>query len=184
MSEAMNYAPASVEAYDLPEVPAADMQRLVERFIHHEAHLLDSYDLLGWLKLLTPDIDYRMPTRSTIDDMDMRKSFSDKSFHMIEDYGSLAARMERLQSGAGWSEKPPSRVRRHISGIHVGPPDGDDVPVRSNLLFFWVRDKDPIVVSAERQDRVRLVDGRPYLARRLVLLDHVSIPIPNLSVVL
>ena len=173
-----------VQSYDLPESAPPGLSRDVERFLHYEAELLDGYDLLTWLKLVTPDIDYRMPVRTAVDELDLDHSFSSRAFHMIEDYGSLNARMTRLVSGSAWAEKPPSRVRRHISNIRVAPAAEDTVKARSYLLFSWARDEQQYTLSGERRDVLRIVEGRLYLARRLVLLDHVSIPIPNLSVVL
>jgi 3-phenylpropionate/cinnamic acid dioxygenase small subunit len=184
MSGALAYESSSVQPYQIPAAAPESLWREVEQFLYYEAQLLDSYELATWMKLITPDIDYRIPIRSTIDSLNLDKAFSVNAFHMVEDYGSLAARMERLISGTGWSEKPPSRVRRHISNIRVAPAVGDDVKVRSNLLFFWARGQLPVTMSAERRDILRIVDGRLYLAKRAVLLDHVSIPIPNLSVVL
>ena len=183
MSAALSKEKGGVEPYTLPPAAPSELVRDVERFLHYEAQLLDSYNLRTWLQLITPDIDYRMPIRTTVDNFDLDKAFGGHAFHMIEDYGSLCAKMDRLLSGSAWSEKPPSRVRRHISNIRVAPVDGASVDVRSNLLFFWARDQQPFTLSGERRDLLRLIDGRLYLARRLVLLDHDSIPIPNLSVV-
>jgi 3-phenylpropionate/cinnamic acid dioxygenase small subunit len=173
-----------VQVYDLPAAAPPGLSRDVERFLYYEAELLDAYDLLSWLKLVTADIDYRMPVRTAVDELDLDQSYSNQAYHMIEDYGSLNARMTRLVSGSAWAEKPPSRVRRHISNIRVAPADEDTVKARSYLLFTWARDEQQYTLSGERQDVLRVIEGRLYLARRLVLLDHASIPIPNLSVVL
>lgn len=185
---AISHAAASratgVEPYDLPVFASDELKRKVEQFLLHEAQLLDTWQLAAWTKLITPDIVYRMPMRNSIDDLEFEKAFSKRAFHMVEDYESLKARMDRFLGPAAWSEKPPSRVRRHISSICVFAAEGDEVPVRSNLLFFWARDKQQVVMSGERRDRLRLIDGRPYLAQRVVLLDHVSLPVPNLSIVL
>jgi ethylbenzene dioxygenase beta subunit len=174
----------AVEAYDMPAAAPEELRRQVEQFLHYEAQLLDEWKLPDWLKLITQDIDYRIPVRNTVDSMDIAKSFSTQAFHMVENYGSLAPRMQRFSMGTAWSEKPPSRVRRHVSNIRVSPLQGDEVAVRSNLLFFWGRDNREIIVSAERNDTLRLIQGRLYLAKRTILLDHVSLPLPNLSVVL
>lgn len=184
MSDTLTPDPASVEPYELPPAAPESLRRDVERFLHYEAELLDGYDLSGWMKLVAPEIDYRMPIRTTVDSLDVEQAYSGRAFHMVEDYGSLAARMERLETGGGWSERPPSRVRRHISNIRVSPADGDTIGARSNLLFFWARERTQTTLSGERRDVLRIVDDRLYLARRTVFLDHDSIPIPNLSVVL
>jgi 3-phenylpropionate/trans-cinnamate dioxygenase beta subunit len=80
------------------------------RFLFQEAELLDGFKLLEWLLLLDRDIDYRIPNRSARPQDELDKSFSTTTFHMIEHYGSLEARMKRFGAG-GWSEFPPSRTR-------------------------------------------------------------------------
>jgi ethylbenzene dioxygenase beta subunit len=181
---AENVTVTDVHPYQLPVFASENLQRQVNQFLIHEAQLLDTWQVETWIKLITPDIDYRMPMRNSIDDLDLGKSFSTRAFHMIEDHASLLARMKRFSGPAAWSEKPPSRVRRHISNVTALADENNEIPVRSNLLFFWARDQQQIVMSAERRDRLRLIDGRLYLAKRLVLLDHVTLPVPNLSVVL
>ena len=171
-------------SYDLPLSAPVELSHEIACFLHYEAQLLDNYDLLTWLKLITLDIDYRVPVRTSVDNLDLNQAFSSKAFHMIEDYGSLSIRMERLASGSAWSERPPSRVRRHISNIRVAPAEKQNVQVRSYLLFHWEREEQQYILSGERRDVIRIIDDNFYLARRLVLLDHLSISIPNLSVVL
>jgi 3-phenylpropionate/cinnamic acid dioxygenase small subunit len=168
------------EANARPEM----LQMQAEQFLFREAEVLDEWNLMGWLDMITPDIDYRIPIRTTRETSQNGEMFSQQSFHMIEDYGSLAARMKRIEGGNAFSESPRSRVRRHISNIRVGNTDNGEMNVRSNLLFFWARDELERLVSAERQDVLRTVEGKLLLARRTVLVDHVSLPLPNLSVVL
>ena len=159
------------------------LQREVERFLYNEAELLDTWQLTAWLELITKDIDYRMPVRTTRYDKQAGDIFSGRAYHMIEDYGSLAARIARLGSVNAWSESPHSRVRRHVSTVRVSE-KGGEVHAKSNLLFFWARDALEVLISAERQDVLRMVDGRLWLAKRTVLLDHTTLPVPNLSFIL
>ena len=154
-----------------------------ERFLFQEAELLDDFKLLEWLLLLDRQIDYRIPIRSTRPHDELDKSFSATAFHMIEHFGSLEARMKRFGAG-GWSEFPPSRTRRNLSNIRVGRSAADRLSVKSNLLYFWARDEQNVIVSAERHDELREIDGTLKLARRVVLVDHTTLPLPNLSVVL
>lgn len=184
MSETLTEDCPAVQPYELPAAADYKLRSQVERFLCYDAELLDAYRLLDWMRLVTPDFQYCMPVRNNIDSLDLDAAFSERAFHMIEDYGSLNARMKRLVGGLAWSEKPPSRIRRHVSNIRVAPPGGEEIGVKSNLLFFWGRDETSATISAERRDTLRLIDGRLYLAQRHVLLDHLSIPIPNLSVVL
>jgi 3-phenylpropionate/cinnamic acid dioxygenase small subunit len=154
-----------------------------ERFLFREAELLDDFKLLDWLLLLDREIDYRIPVRCTRPQDELDKSFSATAFHMIEHFGSLEARMKRFGAG-GWSEFPPSRTRRNVSNIRVDRCAADRLSVKSNLLYFWSRDEDHIIVSAERHDELRECDSTIKLRRRTVFVDHTTVPLPNLSVVL
>lgn len=158
-------------------------QYSAEQFLFQEAELLDNFKLLDWLSLLDREIDYRIPIRSTRPQEEFDKSFSATTFHMIEHFGSLEARMKRFGAG-GWSEFPPSRTRRNLSNIRVGRAAADTLLVKSNLLYFWARDEQHVIVSAERHDQLRETAGTLKLARRVVLVDHTTLPLPNLSVVL
>lgn len=156
----------------------------VERFLYAEAGLLDNWKVMDWLGLITKDIDYRIPVRTNLDVGQEDEKFSLTAYHMIEDFGSLAARMKRIDGGFAFSETPRSRVRRHISNVCINSRSDGVVEVSSNLLFFWARDEFERLVSAERRDVLREEGGELRLARRVVLLDHVTLPIPNLTVVL
>lgn len=160
------------------------LHRQVERFLFHEAELLDSWRLNDWLALIVKDIDYRMPVRTTRADKQAGEIYSSRSFHMLEDYGSLAARVARLSGAAAWSEYPASRARRHISNVRVAPAAGEEINVKSYILFYWGRDDLQTFISGERHDVLRAVDGRLMLAKRTVFVDHTALPIPNLSMVL
>ncbi|GFM25890.1 aromatic-ring-hydroxylating dioxygenase subunit beta, partial [Mycobacterium sp. PO2] len=86
-----------------------------------------------------------------------------------------------------WAESPRSRTRHFVSNIRtVAGPEADELTVRSNLLFFRSRGDSGRweLLSAERVDVLRRTDDSLRLARREVLLDHSTLPIDNLSVVL
>jgi 3-phenylpropionate/cinnamic acid dioxygenase small subunit len=153
------------------------------RFLFQEAELLDGFRLLEWLLLLDRDIDYRIPIRSTRPQDELDKSFSTTTFHMIEHYGSLEARMKRFGAG-GWSEFPPSRTRRNVTNIRVDRQTQGRLSVKSNLLYYWARDEQQVIVSAERHDELLERDNGLKLARRIVFVDHTTLPLPNLSIVL
>lgn len=160
------------------------LQRQVERFLYTEAELLDTWQLTAWLELVAKDIDYRMPVRTTRIDKQAGEIYSSRSFHMLEDYGSLAARVARLTGAAAWSEYPASRTRRHISNVRVAPAVGEEINAKSYILYYWGRDDLQTFISGERHDVLRAADGRLMLAKRTVFVDHTALPIPNLSMVL
>jgi 3-phenylpropionate/cinnamic acid dioxygenase small subunit len=157
--------------------------RRVEEFLFREAEPLDAARFGAWLDLLTDDIDNRIPIRVTRERTALDLQFSHASFHMVEDRGSLAARVARFDTEYAWSENPPSRTRRFVSNVRL---DAFEAPleVRSNLLFFWAREETQVLLSAERHDLIRIEDEGLRLARRVVCLDHTTLPIPNLAVFL
>ena len=159
------------------------LQRQVERFLYTEAELLDTWQLTAWLDLVAKDIQYRMPVRNTRTDKQAGEIYSTRSFHMLEDYESLAARVARLSGTAAWSEYPNSRARRHISNVRTTR-TGDEIGAKSYILYYWGRDELQTMISGERQDVLRIADGRLKLAKRTVYVDHTVLPIPNLSMVL
>src|SRR5919199_5442314 len=146
------------------------------RFLFAEAELLDGNQLRAWLALLTPDVDYRVPVRLTRE-RGAGPGFSDRSYYLKEDFGSLQTRVTRLESEHAWAENPPTRTRRLVANVRVRDPGAGDgaaeVAVKSNLAVYCYRGDTPvpIILTAERQDTLRHVEGAWRLARRLVLLD-------------
>jgi 3-phenylpropionate/cinnamic acid dioxygenase small subunit len=73
-----------------------------------------------------------------------------------------------------------------VTNVRLNPGEGDDeIAVRSNVLLFRNRGDSPNhdLLSAERRDVVRRVDGRWKLARRRVILDHSTLPTHNLPII-
>lgn len=155
----------------------------VQEWLVHEAELLDNRRYREWLALLTDDVVYRMPVRvtsahsledSTLDDMD----------HFDEDRYSLGKRVERFETQHAWAEDPPSRTRHYVTNVRVSEGDGDELIVKSYLLLFRSRGdvREPDLVSSERTDVLRQVDGELRLARRDVLVDESVLRTQNLAV--
>src|SRR6266849_2685661 len=165
---------------------AAALHRSCEAFLYREAELLDNGELHAWFGLLTTDIDYRVPVRVTRERAAGASPFSTRAFHLLEDWGSLQARVKRFDTDFAWSEDPPSRTRRFVSNVRVqaGEHDGE-VQVKSNLLIYRARGDNPAdLICGERHDTLRRADREWRLARRLVLLDHTSLPTETLAIFL
>jgi ethylbenzene dioxygenase beta subunit len=153
----------------------------VEEFLYREAELFDEWRLREWLAMLTEDIVYRVPIRIAKEKTEGESAvtgISTEMFHLDEDIHSLELRVERLETGFAWAEEPPSRIRHHVSNVRV-----DEERVRSNVLVYRSRwDKpDYDILSAERRDVFRRVDGELKLASRDVILDSTSVPTLNLT---
>ncbi|MSQ72318.1 MAG: phenylpropionate dioxygenase [Betaproteobacteria bacterium] len=162
------------------------IERACERFLYAEARLLDRHQYGNWLALLSPEIDYRIPVRRTVSKHD-GDGFSDKAFFMEEDFGSLALRIKRFESDYAWSENPPTRTRRMVANVHlerIG--SGGEAQVCSNLVVYCFRGDAPVpvVLSAERQDTLCMLDQGWQLKQRLVLLDTTVLGMESLSIFL
>lgn len=156
-----------------------------EEFLYQEAHLLDDRQVSEWFDLVTEDIDYRVPVRTTRE-RSAEDEFSAQAYHLKEDHESLRVRVERLENDFAWSENPPSRNRRFVSNVTVLGVDNGELDVRSNLLVHRSHEDEttPDLLSAERRDTLRRTDDGFRLAARTVLLDHTVLPTNSLSIIL
>jgi 3-phenylpropionate/cinnamic acid dioxygenase small subunit len=166
----------------------------IQRFLYKEARLLDSRDYRNWLKLLTDDVFYVMPTRfnrlreGPDEDWSVEKELGELAF-FEENMASLRIRVERFYTGMAWTEEPPSRTRHLITNIEV---EDDEEPnqalVYSNFLAFRSRldglPENEDFLFGCRQDLLRLADGEWKLARRRIITDSVVINAQNLSLFL
>ena len=163
---------------------------LVERnaaaYLYREALLLDHYRYRDWLNLLSQDVLYRAPIR-TSREAAHAPGFSEDGFHFEETWGRLEQRVRRLETEYAWAEDPPSRVRRFVTNVLVDPESRpEEVKVSSYLLLTRARleDVQSHFLSAERQDVLRDEGDGYRLLDRLILLDHTIVPTPNLGIFL
>jgi 3-phenylpropionate/cinnamic acid dioxygenase small subunit len=155
-------------------------------FLNTEAELLDDNKIREWFALLDPEIDYKVPIRVTRERA-AGAGFSFEGWHMYEDYGSLEARVARLETEYAWAEDPPSRTRRLVSNIRLEPAGADnEINVKSNFLIYRGRYDSPSfnLIAGERHDSLRRVNRELKLLKRLVLLDHATLGTHNLAIFL
>ncbi|HKP17348.1 MAG TPA: aromatic-ring-hydroxylating dioxygenase subunit beta [Gaiellaceae bacterium] len=156
------------------------------QWLHHEAELLDDNRITEWFELIDQDIDYRVPIRVTRERA-AGPGFSTDGWHMFEDYGSLAARVARLETEYAWAEDPPSRTRRLVTNVRAARHgDGSLIEVKSNLLIYRGRYDAPEfnLIAGERHDTLRRSDDRIRLLKRMVLLDQATVATHNLAIFL
>ncbi len=160
-----------------------ELEREIGEFFYREAELLDSNRLENWLELLTEDISYEMPVRLTRERG--QPDVSSQTGHFSEDRRSLELRVKRLGTDFGWAENPPSRTRRFISNIRVeNTSNPNEVKARSYFLLYRSRGSSTQVdlISGERQDLLRKLDGRWKLASRLIIVDQTVLGTRNLAI--
>jgi PAH dioxygenase small subunit len=156
--------------------------------VHHmlvaEAELLDDRRFEEWLGLMTEDIEYTAPVR--VFKKNPGPDVVDANLLFDENLTSLTLRVKRLSTDVAWAEDPPSLTRRMVSNIRVRPADSDELGVKSNLLLFRSRGGggQHDIVCAQREDRLRRVEGALKIARRRIVFDQASLGTKNLAVFL
>ena len=163
-------------------LPHTELHGRITGFFYYEAELLDTYKFSEWLALLSPDIQYRMPVRTTQFLTD-GEGFQEFEF-FSDNLASLTTRVRRLETEFAWAEVPPSRSRHFVSNVIVEEPDdGDGLDVRSSFLVTRTRqDLDYQMFTGVRHDRLLEVDGGFQIARRTILVDQTVITATNLSI--
>jgi 3-phenylpropionate/cinnamic acid dioxygenase small subunit len=176
----------------------AEIIREVEQFYYREARLLDERRFHEWLQLLTDDIHYWMPVRSSrypksskaIAILDPARyeeeelSKEDELAILDETKETLARRIARLDTGLAWAEDPPSRTRHLIVNIEVEPGDTDsELKVYSNFIVYRNRSEtEQDLYVGGRQDVLRKGNGTWQIARRKIILDQTVLLAKNVSI--
>ena len=156
----------------------------IQRFMHHEAALLDRREFMAWLELLTDGIVYRVSVQVT------RQGESGPEHYSIidEDTDSLTLRIRQLADPRlTRAENPPSLTRRFVSNLeatHAAPPD--TYTVVTNILVHRARAriKETGTYIGERRDVLRRLNGQLLIAERHVLLDHTILHDGSMSTLL
>jgi 3-phenylpropionate/cinnamic acid dioxygenase small subunit len=153
------------------------------QFLYYEADLLDTGRFDEWLELLTDDVEYRMPVRTTRSRA-AGAGFDEAMDFFTEDSASLSMRVRRLDTEFAWAEDPPSRTRRFVTNVRVEPVSDGELSVVSNVLIFRTRGDTaaPELFSCQRRDVLRDLGGRLVIARRTIYLDQTVLGGYNLSI--
>jgi len=175
-----------------------ELIRAVEQFLYREARLLDERRFHDWLELLTDDVRYWMPVRTSrypkrsraIVILDEDRYVEDELAQegelalLDETKQSLSMRIARLETGMAWAEDPPSRTRHLITNIEVE--DGDtnaELTVYSNFLVYRTRgETEQDFFVGQREDILRSVVGAWKIARRKIVLDQNVLLPKNISI--
>lgn len=175
-----------------------EITRQVERFLYHEARLLDERRFREWLELWTEDARYWMPVRSTripkeskamvimnpdsYDEQELAKE--GELAYFDETRETISLRIQRLETGMAWAEIPPSRTRRIISNIEVeGGGRNGEVAASSNFMVYRNRrETEQDFFVGRREDVLRNVNGQWKFARRKIILDQNILLAKDLSI--
>jgi len=143
----------------------------IQRFLHHEAALLDRRQFGEWLRVLTEDVRYRVAVYV------MRDGTLGNVDHAIidEDIVGLRSRVEQVSNPRlTRAENPAPLTRRFISNVQAARLDTHGYAVESNVLIYRTKTAVPQggVYVGERRDVLVRLDGTLRIARRDVRLDH------------
>jgi 3-phenylpropionate/cinnamic acid dioxygenase small subunit len=175
-----------------------ELIREVEQFLYREARLLDERRFHEWLQLLTDDVRYWMPVRTSrypksskaiaILDPDRYEeeelSKEDELAILDETKETLSRRIARLDTGMAWAEDPPSRTRHIIANVEVEPGETEsEYKVYANFIVYRNRaETEQDFYVGGRQDILRKVDGAWKIARRKIILDQNVLLAKNVSI--
>jgi 3-phenylpropionate/cinnamic acid dioxygenase small subunit len=164
----------------------------VERFLVHEAHLLDNRRYREGLDLLAEDIVYFMPMRRNV-------AFGEHDSHentrqgegiswFDEDKWTLGKRVEQILTGVHYAEEPLSRVTHMVSNVRLldvrpSVEEAQDVTVGCRFLVYQNRiEYENFTFIGRRTDELRRVGTSWQIARREIILEQNVLLAKNLSI--
>ena len=153
------------------------LEREIERFLYHEAALLDERRFSEWADLLAEDIHYHVPIRRNVKFGDWKRENSDPKSEISwfdEGKRTLEGRVRQLETGVHWPEEPFSRIRHIITNVRILEVRGDEVEVNSNFFIYLnhLRDEEVRFIGT-RYDVLRRDSETGWkIAKREVLLDQ------------
>lgn len=176
-------APAHAAVATASCAPGSSIYAEIVEFLYREAELLDDNQFAEWLNILTEDIHYVMPVRTT-QFRAKGDGFQDVAF-FEENYVSLRTRVKRLETEFAWAETPPSRTRHFITNVLAEPAEkAGEFLVRSSFMVARTRSEQGYqLFTGRRQDVLRRSDnGDLKVAERRILIDQTVLSGSNLSI--
>jgi len=166
------------------KVPFELYQEAIDFFLE-EAEALDNGSFNDWLNYLSDDVSYRIPVRVTREKT-AETEFSELASHMDETKSTLETRVLRAYSEFNWAEDPASRTRHFLTNFRatLDPNLENTLHFKTNFLLYRGKFDQPTYqfLSGERHDTIRKIDGDWKLTKRLILLDHATVPMNNLAI--
>lgn len=152
----------------------------IQDFLFEEADLLDARRFSDWLKLLHPDIEYRMPLARNMRRDRMKSEYTEPGqvAWFDEGYQTLSQRVAQINTGIHWAEEPASRVSHLVSNVRVMvPADAADNPhevkVNSRFLVYQNRlQTETNLFVGKRSDVLLRGDDGWKIAQRTIYLDQ------------
>lgn len=151
--------------------------RAVERFLYHEARLMDAHRLDEWLALWDDDATYWVPCND--DDGDPARTVS----VIYDRRGQLRNRIQRIKETLWLKEQAP-RLRRIVGNVEVQSAGdvagGDELVVESNFILAELhRHRQTLWAGNTIHKLIPAGAGFRIKYKKVVLLNNDE-PLPNL----
>jgi benzoate/toluate 1,2-dioxygenase beta subunit len=147
-----------------------------ERFLQHEARLLDEGKFDEWLALFTPDGSYWAPSEPDQDNPHETVSL------IYDDRRLLETRVRRLASPRIYSQEPRSRTSRIVSNVSIEDGDNNACTVRSKFLMVEYRREAQRLFAGTAVHRLVQNDGLILIASKRVNLLNCDAPLDGIVV--
>ncbi len=142
----------------------------VERLFYDEAALLDAWKLDDWLKLLTDDVEYIVPS------LDRPEGSPLTAVHVVADDAlRVRSRVKQLLGGYVLPEDPPSRTRRLVGNVRILSVGEQDLKVTANFAIYRFRHGLTTIFVGTYQHDLVLVDDALRIRKRVCTLDMESL---------
>jgi 3-phenylpropionate/cinnamic acid dioxygenase small subunit len=147
-----------------------------ERFLLHEARLLDDDKFDDWLALFTPDAWYWVPSEPDQDNPHDTVSL------IYDDRRLLETRVRRLASPRIYSQEPRSRTSRIVSNVSIEDSGNNACTVRSKFLMIEYRRDSQRLFAGTAFHRLVQADGGIFIASKRVNLVNCDAPLDGIVV--
>ena len=152
-------------------LPTQITRQQVEDFLYEEAALLDAWRLDDWLKLLTDDAVYNVPSNDR-PDADSKETL----FIIADDIRRIRARVTRLKDKSAHAEYPRSRTRRMISNVRIVSRSGPVLRVEANFsVHRFRRDGNVRPYIGHYRYELRVEGGTLKIAKREAIIDAMEL---------
>ena len=143
----------------------------VEDFLFEEAALLDAWKLDDWLKLLTDDAVYNVPSNDR-----PNSESKDTLFIVADDIRRIKARVTRLKDKSAHAEYPHSRTRRMITNVRIVARDGATLKVEANFAVHrFRRDGNVRPYVGHYRYELRVESAKLKIAKREAVIDAMEL---------
>jgi 3-phenylpropionate/cinnamic acid dioxygenase small subunit len=172
-----NTAKDAPAAFSVPGIPdVLDVARC-ERFLVHEARLLDEAKFDDWLALFTADAWYWVPSEPG------QKNPLDTVSLIYDDRRLLETRVRRLSSPRMYSQEPRSRTSRIIANVTLeeADPDNQACTTRAKFTMIEFRREQQRLFGGTAFHRLLQCDGRIQIAWKRVDLVNCDAPLDGIT---